>query len=501
MRSKSFLATVVILAVGVLLGAWIMFAERGHGPGDEHGHGHGAEESAAAAMEKGPHGGRMLREGDFAVEMTVFERGVPPELRIYAFEKGKPLAPDAAKLQVQLERLGAPPETIALRPRQDFLQSEREIEELHSFKVTVLAERGGRSYRWEYEQEEGRVRMDDQTAAKAGINVRAAGAAKIRSTLELQGEIQFNRDRMAHVVPQLAGVVVQSVKNLGDQVKKGEVLAVIQSKALADLRSEYLATQTRLDLAKGNHDREKRLWEEKISAQQDYLAARNALAEAQIAHRAVEQKLLALGLTAEAAKRGGAGTLTHYEIRAPIDGVVIEKHIAAGEAVKEDATVFAIADLSSVWAEMNVYPKDLDLVRVGQKVTVRASTSRTEAEGRISYVGSLVGEQTRSAKARVTLPNPERSWRPGLFVTVELVQQETEVPVAVPVAAIQTYRDWKVVFGRFGDAFEARPVELGRSDGKLVEVVKGLEPGTRYAASNTFVLKADLGKAGAQHSH
>ena len=180
---------------------------------------------------------------------------------------------------------------------------------------------------------------------------------------------------------------------------------------------------------------------------------------------------------------------------------MIEKHIAAGEAVKEDATIFAIADLSSVWAEMNVYPKDLDLVKVGQKVTVRASTLKTEAEGRISYVGSLVGEQTRSAKARVTLPNPERSWRPGLFVTVELVQDETEVPVAVPVGAIQAYRDWKVVFGRFGDAFEARPVELGRSDGKHVEVVKGLEPGTRYAASNTFVLKADLGKAGAQHSH
>ena len=117
MRRKSFLTTVVILVVGVLLGAWIMLAERAHGPDDEHGHGHGAEKSAAAAMKKGPHGGRMLREGDFAVEMTIFERGVPPELRIYAFEKGKPLAPDAAKLQVQLERLGAPPETIALRPR------------------------------------------------------------------------------------------------------------------------------------------------------------------------------------------------------------------------------------------------------------------------------------------------------------------------------------------------------------------------------------------------
>lgn len=498
MRSKGFLVTAAILAVGVLLGAWILLGEQSHGPEDEHGH--GAEKSTEVA--KGPHGGRLLREGDFAVEMTIFERGVPPELRVYAFENGKPLAPDQVRVEVRLERLGAPPQPVPLRVRQDFLQSEGEIEEPHSFKVNVFAERGGRSYRWAYDQEEGRVRMDDQTAAKAGIEVRAAGPAKIRSMLELQGEIQFNRNRMANVVPQLAGVVVQAAKNLGDEVKKGEVLAVIQSKALADLRSEHLAAQTRLELARSTHEREKRLWEEKISAQQDYLAARNALAEAQIAHRSVEQKLLALGLSHDAARRrGAADTLTRYEIRAPIDGVVIEKHLAAGEAVKEDATIFAIADLSSVWAEMNVYPQQLNLVKIGQKVTVRASTLNAEAEGRVSYVGSLVGEQTRSAKARVTLPNPERSWRPGLFVTVELVQDETEVPVAVPLGAIQTYRDWKVVFGRFGNAFEARPVELGRSDGRQVEIVKGLEPGTRYAASNTFVLKADLGKAGASHDH
>lgn len=499
MTRKSFLATVAILVIGVALGAWILLGDEAHRAGDEHGH--GGEASDEAGIEKGPHGGRMLRDGGFALEMTIFERGVPPELRVYAFDNGKPLAPGEASVEVQLERLGAPAQTVPLRPRQDFLQSEREIEEPHSFKVSVAAERGGRSYRWAYEQVEGRVQMDEPTAAKAGIEVRAAGPARIRSTLQLQGEIQFNRDRMAHVVPQLPGVVVRSAKNLGDPVKEGEVLAVIRSKALADLRSEHLAAQTRLELARSTHAREKRLWEEKISAQQDYLAARNALAEAQIAHKAVEQKLAALGLGHDAARAGDPDALTRYEVRAPIEGVVTEKHLAAGEAVKEDATIFVVADLSSVWAEMNVYPKDLELVTLGQKVTVRSTASKVQAEGRVSYVGSLVGAQTRSAKARVTLPNPEGSWRPGLFVTVELVREEREVPVAVPASAIQSHRDWKVVFARFGDVFEARPVELGRSDGRLVEVIKGLEPGTRYAASNTFVLKADLGKAGASHDH
>ena len=199
--------------------------------------------------------------------------------------------------------------------------------------------------------------------------------------------------------------------------------------------------------------------------------------------------------------RGGADGLTRYEIRAPIDGVVTEKHLAAGEAVKEDASIFTIADLSTVWAEMTIYPKDLAAVKLGQKVMVRVSALNAEAEGRVAYVGSLIGEQTRSAKARVTLPNPDRSWPPGLFVTVDLVQDETEVPVAVSVDAIQTLRDSKVVFARFGEFFEARPVELGRSDGKTVEVLSGLAPGTPYAATNSFVLKADLGKAGASHDH
>ncbi len=433
--------------------------------------------------------------------MTIYEQGVPPEFRLYAYEGGKPVNPTEVSARIQLDRLGAQPESIAFQSKQDYLLGDREIVEPHSFSVRVMAEHKGRPYRWDYEQVEGRIRMDDTTAQNTGVRIGTAGPAKIQSTLQLSGEIQFNQDRLAHVVPRLDGVVIKSAKNLGDRVSKGEVLAVLESQMLADRKSEHLATQTRLDLATTTFEREKRLWEEKISAEQDYLASRQALAEAQIAHLSAEQKLLALGLTHAAVMRGDADGLTRYEVRAPIGGVVIEKHLALGEAVKDDASIFTIADLSTVWAEMTIYPKDLDSVKIGQKVTVRATALDAEATGRVSYVGSLIGEQTRSAKARVTLQNPAGSWRPGLFVTVELVQNEAEAPIAVPVEAIQTYRDWKVVFVRFGDFFEARPVELGRTDGKWVEVVNGLSPGTQYAAANSFVLKADLGKAGASHDH
>lgn len=509
MKNRSILVTAGIVAVGIVLGLLILIGGKPSMTTEDHGGenanyekvengGNGRTEAAAA---KGPHGGRLFSKGDFALEVTIFEQGVPPEFRVYALERGKPVDPAEVKLQVQLDRLGAPPEIVNFRKENDFLRGERVIVEPHSFKVSVVAERKGQTYQWTYEQSEGRIRMDDPAMKNAGIELRTAGPASIRTALQLQGEIQFNQDRLAHVVPRLAGVVIKSAKNLGDPVKKGDLLAVLESRTLADLKSEHLSGQTRLELARETFEREKRLWEEKISAQQDYLASRQALAEAEIAHRNIEQKLLALGLAHAAVMRRDSGGLTRYEIRAPIDGVVIEKHLAIGEAVKEDASIFTIADLSTVWAEMTIYPKDLSSVKLGQQVMVHASALNAEAEGRVSYVGSLIGEQTRSAKARVTLPNPQRSWRPGLFVTVDLVQDETAVPVAVAVDAIQTYRDGKVVFGRYGEFFEARPVELGRGDGQTIEVLRGLSPGTPYAAKNSFVLKADLGKAGASHDH
>ncbi|HKQ24884.1 MAG TPA: efflux RND transporter periplasmic adaptor subunit [Burkholderiales bacterium] len=513
MNRRNVIVTGGIVAVGIVIGIFLTMGGKSsvNTSADSHaakeiaqeGGGNTGTKTQEGESEsiKGPHGGRLLTQGSFAIEVTIHEQGGPPEFRVYAYEAGKPSNPGEVSLQIQLERLGAPPETINFQAKQDFLSSDREIVEPHSFAVRVMAQRKGQAYRWNYEQSEGRVRIDDAAAQSAGIRIDTAGPAKIQSTLQLSGEIQFNQDRLAHVVPRLDGVVIKSAKSLGDQVREGELLAVLESRMLADLKTEHLATQTRLDLATTTFEREKRLWEERISAEQDYLASRQALAEAQITHRNVQQKLLALGLDHTAIMRGGADGLTRYEVRAPIDGVVIEKHLSIGEAVKEDASIFTIADLSTVWAEMIIYPKDLDSVKIGQKVTVRATGLDAEAAGRVSYVGSLVGEQTRSAKARVTLQNPNRSWRPGLFVTVELVQSEAEVPVAVAVEAIQTYRDGKVVFVRFGEFFEARPVEPGRTDGQWIEVVNGVSPGTKYAASNSFVLKAELGKSSASHDH
>jgi len=478
-NKKSTVITLGIIAAGVLVGLLIMFGGSLSKGMEEHGHDEKTATHADSDKKpepgKGPHGGRLLTSGNFAVEVTIFEQGVAPEFRVYPSVDGKPVPPDDVKLSLIINRLEIPPESIPFTGQKDHLRSGKEIE--------------------------GRITMDDAAAKTAGIEIGTAAPARIRSTLQLQGEIQFNQDRVVRVVPRLSGVIASASTSLGDRVKRGDVLAVIESQDLGNLKGEYLAAQQRLTLARTTFDREKKLWEEKISAEQDYLASRQALSEAEIAQRNAEQKLLGLGFSREALQRQKLEGLTRLEIRAPIDGVVIEKKISAGEAVGADAGMYVIADLATVWADMTIFPADLSRVKVGQKVKVKAPALGAEADGVISHVGALIGEQTRTAKARVTLRNPDQRWRPGLFVSIDVVQDETEVPVAVPLAAIQTLRDWKVVFARFDDVFEARPVELGRSDGESVEIVKGLAPGTRYAATNSFVLKADVGKAGASHDH
>lgn len=340
------------------------------------------------------------------------------------------------------------------------------------------------------------ARFSDEQLRHNGIALADAGPARIAISLQLLGEVKLNQDRAVIVTPRLAGLVEAVRANAGDRVKRGQVLAVISSPALAEQRSELLTARKRLNLARTTHDREKKLWEDKISAEQDYLAARQAMQEAEIAVETARQRLAALGASA-----GDSQALTRHEIRSPIDGVVVDKKLSVGEALKEDAAVFQVADLSSVWVELTVPAKDLERLSEGMAAQVKATAFDAQGEARLSYVGAVVGEQSRSATARLVLANPKGLWRPGLPVTVALTSTEAEVPVAVTADAVQLLDEARVVFVRRGQQFDARRVETGRSDGRHVEVLKGLNAGERYAAKNSFLVKADIGKAAAEHEH
>ena len=327
----------------------------------------------------------------------------------------------------------------------------------------------------------------------AGIVVEQATAGVVHTTVQMPGEVRFNEDRTAHVVPRVGGVVESVSASLGQKVKKGQVLAVISSVMLSDLRSEWQSSQKRLSLAQATYAREEKLFEDKISPQMDYLQAQQALREAEIAAANAAQKLKALGASPV------ASDLSRYELRAPFDAMVVEKHVAAGEAVKEDANVFILSDLSTVWAEISVPAKDLALVRVGEKVVVRASAFEGSATGTVAYVSALIGEQTRTATARVVLANPKLAWRPGLSVNVDVTSGEANAAVTVAASAIQSVEGRDVVFLEVPGGFKAQPVKTGRTDGQRTEITSGLKAGDSYASTNSFVIKAELGKASVEH--
>lgn len=492
----------------------------GHGH-DDHGHGHGHghgdhHDDHEDDFEKGPHGGRLLRDGDFSLEMVVFEAGVPPQLRVYARVDHEAALLESGDVKVELRRLGDRIDRLSFRKEDGFLASEQVVYEPHSFSVMVEVTHGGKAHRWEYESPEARTRISGDAAAKSGIRVETVGQARIRSELELAGEVRFNAEMQAVVPARFGGVVVEVMKRVGDKVAKGDLLAVIESRELADARAEYMDTVHRLELAQSRFLREAELKKKKIGVEQEYLEARHELEETEIHRQTSRQKLLTLGITAEeladlAMEPDGEvvafkvrrpfpeGSLSRFNLVSPLAGEVISRNVAAGQLVRADADLFEIADIESVWVDLTVYSAQMSRVSPGQTATV--FTSEVSAEGKIAYRSPYVTEPSRAGTARVLLENRDGRWHPGQFVRAKVVTGESVAALAVRSEALQTFRDWQVVFLNEGEEYEPVVVETGLSDGKWVEIRSGLKPGQRYAATGSFVVKADILKSGATHDH
>jgi cobalt-zinc-cadmium efflux system membrane fusion protein len=342
--------------------------------------------------------------------------------------------------------------------------------------------------------DDGVIHFTPNQITVAGITVATAGPKHLDTFIRMPGQIALNEDRTAHVTPRAAGSVRDVSADLGQQVRKDQVLASIASADIAGQRGALTAAQKRVDYARRTVATERTLWEEKITARQDLLKAEQELVEAEVARETVRQQLQALG----AAGGGGSNLLA---IRAPFDGIIVEKHITLGEVVGADTRVFTLTDLSTVWADVVVPARDLDIVRVGTSAVIRSIASNTTAPGKVSFVSSLVGEASRSAKARVVLANPGAAWRPGLAVNVDIVTGSSDVPVAVAHEAIQTLDARQVVYKRVKEGFIAQPVSTGRSDGRFTEITAGLSAGDAYAASGSFTIKAEQGKGEASHEH
>ncbi|HUX05918.1 MAG TPA: efflux RND transporter periplasmic adaptor subunit [Acidobacteriota bacterium] len=339
-----------------------------------------------------------------------------------------------------------------------------------------------------------------------GIETSIAEAAVLKIEINLPGEVQLNEDRIVHVAPVLCGVVEDVFKSQGDFVNEGDRLAVLNCREFADAKAVYLAGIERLALAKAVYEREEDLWREKITSEQEYLDAKRNLAEREIELRLAKQKLFALGLFEEDVEEivgQPESKLTEYSIAAPIKGVIINRHISRGEAIDAGSEVFMIADLSTVWVDLRVYQKDLPFVSKGSGVLISAGHDIPDAMGEILFVDPVVDEKTRTAMARIVLPNPDGLWKPGLFVTAGMTAGEVEVPVAVLKTAVQIFDGLPHVFVPTEQGYEALYVTTGDEDSTHVEILTGLAAGQPYVSKGGFTLKSELekGSYGDGHNH
>jgi cobalt-zinc-cadmium efflux system membrane fusion protein len=191
-------------------------------------------------------------------------------------------------------------------------------------------------------------------------------------------------------------------------------------------------------------------------------------------------------------------SLTPYELKAALAGTIIDRQTTLGEYVSEQKPVFVIADLSTVWVDFSVYRRDLGRVRVGDQILIDPADGGPKIEAKISYVSPVGSSETQSALARAVVPNGDQRLRPGLFATGRLILSAKKVAVAVKSSALQILESRTVVFVRDGEKFEARDVEIGERDPDFVEVTFGVLEGDLYAAKNSFIVKAELAKGGAE---
>jgi len=349
--------------------------------------------------------------------------------------------------------------------------------------------------------------MTPEQIEAQGIEIAPIEKGVLARRLAVPGTVTLDKDLVARVPGRVVGTVTQMRKRLGDSVAQGEVVAVLDSREVADAKSEYLTASVDLDLRKTMFERAQTLWAKKISAEQQYLQARATFLEAELRLDLARQKLSALRLDPvevekaakqESALKSGVSSLREYEIRSLIAGRVIERKVDVGALIGnqgDPSDLYTIADLSVVWVELAAPTADLDIIEEGQAVeVVSGRDGGKRGVGRIIFISPLVDPDTRSARLIAQIDNKALIWRPGATVTANIVIGEEPVALLAPRVALQTIDGEQAAFVRTPSGFQKRAVAIGRSDEQAVEIVSGLSAGERIAVKNTFLLKAELGK-------
>lgn len=260
------------------------------------------------------------------------------------------------------------------------------------------------------------VSLTEKELEEFGIKINEVESGNIQLHSNLTGEIIPDPTKVAHIIPRFAGIVREVRKNMGDNVEKDEVIAVIESNE----------------------------------------------------------------------------SLVQYEMKSSITGTVIEIHMTPGEVIGDDKHVITVANLSSVWASLTVYQKDLTKIKVGQNVEISTVDEIKVTRSKIFYISPIVDKETRTASARVRLNNTSGFWKPGMFITGKVFTTSKKVPIVVNKNALQLFKGETVVFVQDKKGFRPQPVSIGLENNKLVEILSGLHKGQKYAAEGAFTIKSEF---------
>lgn len=335
----------------------------------------------------------------------------------------------------------------------------------------------------------------------ANIQVEIASPGVIQNFIEVPGKIVVHPDCIAYVIPKVSGSVKEIRKTIGECVKKDEVLAVLESKEMAEAKSNYLASIKKMDLRHTLLQREVDL--KGISPEQDYLHAKLAEEEARINVDLSKQSLYAIGLTeahVEKINREKSTDLRLYEITSPIDGKVLQRNLTLGELISNTNKVYTIVGCNKVWTELSVSQNNLPYLKVGLPIEIISANGKRETT-KILQFNPLISEETRTATAFAVIEDNTEKWSPGEFVTIKVQTNMISCAIVIPKTAVQNIKGENNVFVEKGENYIPRIVTIGRKDEKNVEVLEGLQQGEKYAGSNTFVLKAEYEKEEAEHNH
>jgi cobalt-zinc-cadmium efflux system membrane fusion protein len=353
----------------------------------------------------------------------------------------------------------------------------------------------------------GHIALSDEQIRDAGITLAPVAGGTLKRHFLAPGSLIPDADHVGRVSVRVLATVVELRKRLGDSVEKGEIVAVIESREVADAKSEYLAARLTNELQQTLYNKQKTLIESRAMSENEFLRGQLTANDVRIKLDGAKQKLFALGLSeteiADLPNQPPESLRQQY-LRAPIAGRVSERRVDLGGLIGregQESELFVIVNLDDIWVDLAVSPEDIGAVHEGGMVTIRAIGSDDEAVARVIFVSPLLDRETRNARVIATLPNRDHRWRPGTFVTAEVPLGGEPSKVIVSKKALQTVRGNPTIFVRDAEGFEARQVRTGREDDDDIEIVSGLAPGETIAVANTFTLKAELEKAEAEHGH